>query len=373
MLYCQRHWFRYVCTLIFSRMKRNILAIIASLLTINLCSQETKQQYKVAVIGFYNLENFYDTLDNPIVNDEEFTPGGPKNYNSAIYWDKVSHLATVISQIGIDKNADGAAILGVAEIENDTVLKDLVRHNLLANRKYQMVHYDSKDARGVDVAMLYNPKYFTVEASDKLFVQLPGGSKDAYYTRDILWVKGKLDGDAIHVYVNHWPSRSGGEERSAPARNAAAQVCRNHMDSILKTEPDAKFIVMGDLNDDPTNESVEKIIGAKGDVKNVKAGGMYNPWTRLYKNGIGTLAYQDAWGLFDQIIISYPWLNKNQSGFFFWQQHIFNKEYMVENVGRYKGYPMRTWDGNRYRGGYSDHFPTYLLLVKKIAPPKRGF
>lgn len=354
-------------------MKKTLTSLFASLFAICLCAQDTKQQYKVAVIGFYNLENFYDTVDNPAVNDEEFTPSGPKNYNGTIYKDKVEHLATVISQMGTERNADGPAILGVAEIENDTVLNDLIHHKLLEKRKYSIVHYDSKDARGVDVAMLYNPRYFTVEASDKLFVQLPGGSKDAYFTRDILWVKGKLDGETIHIYVNHWPSRSGGEERSAPARNAAAQVCRNHMDSILKTEPDAKFIVMGDLNDDPVNESVEKIIGARGDIKSVKPGGMYNPWTKLYKDGIGTLAYQDAWGLFDQIMISYPWLNKEQEGFFFWQQHIFNREYMVENVGRYKGYPMRTWDGNRYRGGYSDHFPTYILLAKKIEKVKKGF
>lgn len=354
-------------------MKR--ISFLCSLVLVSffLDAQEAKQQYKMAVIGFYNLENFYDTLNNPMVNDEEFTPAGAKNYNGTIYWDKVDKLATVISQMGADKNPDGAAILGVAEIENDTVLKDLVQHKLLEKRKYRIVHYDSRDIRGVDVGLLYNPKYFTVETSNKLFVQLPGGSKDAYFTRDILWVKGRLDGETIHVYVNHWPSRSGGEERSAPARDAAAQVCRNHMDSILKTEPDAKFIVMGDLNDDPTNNSVANIINAKSKQRDVKTGGMFNPWTELYKKGIGTLAYQDAWGLFDQILVSYPWLGKDQNGFFYYQQHIFNKEYMVENIGKYKGYPMRTWDGNRYRGGYSDHFPTYIVLLKKLVPAKKGF
>ncbi|MFT3845252.1 MAG: endonuclease/exonuclease/phosphatase [Lacibacter sp.] len=348
-------------------MKRsNLLLIILLLTAIGTNGQTTKPQYKMAIAGFYNLENLYDTIDNPKVNDDEFTPAGPKNYNSTIYWDKIQHLATVISQIGTNQNVDGPAILGVAEIENDTVLNDLVRHKLLAKRNYRIVHYDSKDIRGVDVAMLYNPKYFSVEESDKLFVKLPSGTKDAYYTRDILWVKGKLDGETIHVYVNHWPSRSGGEERSAPAREAAARVCRNHMDSILKTEPEAKFIVMGDLNDDPVNNSITKVINAKGKQKDVRKGGMFNPWMELYKNGIGTIAYQDAWGLFDQILISFPWLNKEQKGFFFYQQHIFNKEFMVENVGKYKGYPMRTWDGNTYRGGYSDHFPTYIVLLKRI-------
>lgn len=354
-------------------MKKIFTFFLVAVLSQHMCAQNTKQQYKLAIIGFYNLENFYDTIDNPLVNDEEFTPSGPKNYNSTIYWDKVGKLATVISQMGADQNPDGPALLGVAEVENDTVLNDLVKNKLLEKRKYKIVHYDSKDARGVDVGLLYNPKYFTAEASDKLFVQLPGGSKDAYFTRDILWVKGKLDGETIHIYVNHWPSRSGGEERSAPARDAAAQVCRNHMDSILKSEPDAKFVVMGDLNDDPTNNSVAAIINAKPKTKDVKPGGIFNPWTDLYKKGIGTLAYQDAWGLFDQILISYPWINKEQTGFFYYQQHIFNRDFMVENIGRYKGYPMRTWDGNRYRGGYSDHFPTYIVLLKKLNHVKKGF
>ncbi len=355
------------------RLKKICTLSALLLISVSLFSQTGKQSYKMAIIGFYNLENLFDTIDNPSVNDEEFLPAGAKNYNTKIYLDKLNKLANVISEIGADQTPDGVALLGVAEVENDTVLNHLVQHPLLAKRNYRVMHYDSKDARGIDVGLLYNPKYFKIEASAALYVQLPGGSKDAYFTRDILWVKGLLDGEPIHVYVNHWPSRSGGEERSAPARNAAALVCRSHMDSMLKLEPDAKFIVMGDLNDDPVNHSVAGIIGAKPKIKDVKAGGMFNPWTGYYKKGIGTLAYQDAWGLFDQILISYPWLSKDQTGFFFYQTHIFKKEYMVENVGKYKGYPMRTWDGNRYRGGYSDHFPTYLTFLKKIEAGKKGF
>ncbi len=324
-----------------------------------------KPSFKAAIVGFYNLENLFDTIDNPIINDEEFLPGGDKRYNTAIYTDKLTRLSTVLSQIGTDITPDGLAIIGVAEIENDTVLTDLVNHPLLKKRGYRIVHYDSKDARGVDVGLLYNPRYFTVEASDKLFVQLPGGSKDAYFTRDILWVKGKLDGETIHVYVNHWPSRSGGEERSAPARMAAAAVAKKHMDSIAKADGHQKVVIMGDLNDDPVSPSIAEVLKAKGKAKDVREGGLFNPWMELYKNGIGTLAFQDNWNLFDQIIISYPWLNKEQRGFFFHRQYIFNKEFMMENSGRYKGYPMRTWDGNTYRGGYSDHFPTYIVMLKK--------
>lgn len=355
----------------FTGMKKII--VFSLFLVCSLASFGQKKDYKPIIISFYNLENLYDTVDNTMTSDEEFLPNGPRNYNTAIYFDKLNKLATVISQIGTEMNPDGPAVLGVAEVENDTVLNDLVHQKLIEKRNYKIVHYDSKDARGVDVGLLYNPMYFSVISSDKLFVQLPGGSKDAYYTRDILWVKGKLDGEVVHIYVNHWPSRTGGEKRSAPARNAAAAVCRHHIDSIAKVEPDAKIVVMGDLNDDPINESVSKIIGAKARAEDVTRGGFYNPWTELYKKGNGTLAYQDAWGLFDQIMISYPWLNKAQDGLFFYQQHIFFREYMVENKGRYKGYPMRTWDGNTYRGGYSDHFPTYLIMLKEVKEAKKAF
>jgi hypothetical protein len=138
------------------------------------------------------------------------------------------------------------------------------------------------------------------------------------------------------------------------------------IDSIEAHTPNAKIIVMGDLNDDPINESITKVLGTKGKMEAIKPDGLYNPWVDLYKKGIGTLAYNDAWGLFDQIIISEAWLDKEQSGYFFYQAHIFNKEFLVENMGKYKGYPMRTWDGNTYRGGYSDHFPTYIILLKRV-------
>jgi len=330
---------------------------------------QDKHPYKVAIVAFYNCENFYDTIDDPVVNDDEFTPRSDKQYSSRVYHNKVEKLATVISRMGTDenpKNPDGPAILGVAEIENASVLNDLTHHYLLKKRNYKFVHYDSKDARGIDVALIYNPKYFTVEHSKPLFVRLPGKSKDAYYTRDILWVKGKLNNETIHIYVNHWPSRLGGEERSAPARAAAAMTIKQHMDSIMKVNGEQKVIIMGDLNDDPVSPSLTEVLKAKAEAGNVKPRGLFNPWIGLYKKGIGTLAYQDVWGLFDQIIISYLWLDKEQQGFFFYRQHVFNREFMTENMGKYKGYPMRTWDGNTYRGGYSDHFPTYLIMLKKI-------
>ena len=353
-------------------MKKIILSllILASIKSISQTQVSTKQNYKLAVVAFYNLENFYDTLDDPITSDEEFTPKGERNYNSAIYWNKVGKLASVIKKLGTDDDKypcpDGAAFIGVAEIENDNVLNDLVRDPQIKDRNYKFVHYDSKDRRSVDVGFLYNPKYFTVLDSKPLFVNLPRGSKDAYYTRDVLWVKGLFDGELVHIYVNHWPSRLGGEERSAPGRAAAALVSKKHSDSIMKADGEQKIIIMGDLNDHPTDPSLVKVLKCKSKIADVKEGGLFNPWVDLYKSGIGTLAYQDSWGLFDQIVIGSKWLNKKQDGFFFQKQFIFNREFMTENLGRYKGYPMRTWDGLSYRGGYSDHFPTYLVMLKKV-------
>jgi Endonuclease/Exonuclease/phosphatase family len=344
-------------------MKKTIVAFLTIIAFTGFAQQ--KQNYKVGIIAFYNLENFYDTINNPMVNDDEFTPQGPRSYNTAIYNNKIEKLASVLSQLGTDISIDGPSIIGVAEIENDTVLTDLVNHPLLKQRNYKIVHYDSKDSRGVDVALLYNPKYFTPEQSEALFVALPGNSKDSYYTRDVLWVKGQFNGETIHVMVNHWPSRLGGEERSAPARAAAASVCKIKTEEIYRTEPAAKIVIMGDLNDDPTSPSLTKVLKTKAKADIVLEKELFNPWVDLYKKGIGTLAYQDAWGLFDQIIISHAWLNKQQDGYFYFKPVVFNKEFLVENTGRYKGYPMRTWDGMSYRGGYSDHFPTYLVMLKK--------
>lgn len=325
-----------------------------------------QQTYKSTIVSFYNFENFYDTVFHGHHDDPEFTPTGSKAYTSAVFNDKVKNLATVVSQIGTDVNPDGAALLGTAEIENAAVLDTLLRHPLIANRNYKYVHYDSKDFRGVDVALIYNPKYFKVLNSRPLYVQLPGGSKDAYFTRDILWVKGLLDGEPVNVFVNHWPSRSGGEKRSEPARMAAAKVARAFIDSIGNMEPDAKIILMGDLNDDPVNNSITIGLKAGGDMKKLQLGDLYNPWADFYKSGIGTLAYQDAWSLFDQIIISQSWLDKKQKGFFYYKSNVFKPDFMIENIGQYKGYPKRTYSGDTYNRGYSDHFPTYVVLLKRV-------
>lgn len=321
-------------------------------------------QYRIAAIGFYNLENLFDTLDGPN-NDAEFLPEGANNYTGAVYWDKIGKLSDVLSQIAVDKTPDGLAVIGVAEVENRTVLEDLVKEPKLIKRNYGIVHFDSPDERGVDVGLLYNPKYFKPEFSDALFVELYDADKKPRYTRDILYVKGWFDGDPLHIMVGHWPSRRGGEEASAPGRAKAASVCKHKADSILKTDPNSKIIIMGDLNDDPVSPSVVSVLGAKCDSKRVKPKMLFNPWCDYYQKGIGTLAYNDAWNLFDQIIISHAWLDKKQKGYFFKEALIFRKPWMEQKSGRYKGYPLRTYDFNKYMGGYSDHFPTYIILLKE--------
>ncbi|RFM28786.1 endonuclease/exonuclease/phosphatase family protein [Deminuibacter soli] len=345
-------------------MKYLFTAVLLYNAAIQACAQT--QQYKVAIAAFYNCENFYDTINDAHAKDEEFLPGSSKHYNSRVYHDKVDHLANVIARIGTELNPDGPALLGVSEIENEQVLNDLVQHPLLRKRHYQVVHYDSRDARGVDVALLFNPVYFTLQTSRALPVAVPSGSY-TYYSRDILWVKGLLDGECIQLYINHWPSRRGGEEKSLPARKLAAAICKHHLDSLQALDNTAKCLVMGDLNDDPVSPSITEVLHAREKQEAVKDNDLYNPWISLYKKGIGTLAYQDAWGLFDQIMLNKSWLDKTQPGFFYYQAHVFSQPFLTETSGRYKGYPMRTWDGNNYRGGYSDHFPTYVVLLKRIA------
>ncbi len=346
-------------------MNRILLTISIALISIS-AGYAQKFNYHPAIVGFYNLENFYDTVNNPMVDDEEFLPSAERHYNTHVFLDKVSKLASVLSQIGTDVNPDGLAMFGCAEIENDTVLNILINHKDLRDRHLKIIHYDSPDKRGIDVGFVYNPKYFTPLYSTNLFTKLPGGSKDSYFTRDVLYIKGIMDGDTIHVMVNHWPSRSGGEERSIPARAAAAGVDKRVVDSLMAIDPNTKVIIMGDLNDDPISPSLTKTLGTKGNKNDVKVSGLYNPWVDFYKRGIGTIAYQDAWGLFDQIIISQAWLNKEQKGYFFSKAAIFNKQFLVQTTGKFKDYPKRTWDGTTYNYGYSDHFPTYITLLKKV-------
>ncbi|WP_346236057.1 endonuclease/exonuclease/phosphatase family protein [Niabella insulamsoli] len=341
------------------------LLMMLLLIFFSLFTSRAQSTYKSAVVAFYNIENFYDTIFHGSNDDVSFTPSGRKAYTRQVFNDKLGKIAQVIALIGAQTNPDGAALIGLAEVENKMVLDTLLRHPLIRPRHYQYVHYDSRDFRGVDVALVYNPKYFKVEKSRRIYVPIPARSKEAIYTRDILWVKGKLDGERVNVFVNHWPSRSGGQKRTEPARMMAAKTVRAFMDSLWIIDPSAKMIVMGDFNDDPLNRSITNGLKATDNKALVNPDELYNPWIKMYRSGSGTLAYQDAWSLFDQIIFSASFLNRDQPGFFYYQHRIFKPAFLVETMGKYKGYPMRSYSGDTYRGGYSDHFPAYIVLLKK--------
>lgn len=339
-----------------------VLALLALFVCQSLFSQE-ENAYKIASIGFYNLENLFDTI-NDVENmiSEEFTPNGSKKWTSERYYEKLDHMAFVISKIATDVTPDGIAILGVSEIENRGVLEDLVKDPQIKDRNYKIVHYDSPDRRGVDVGLLYQPKYFEVTSSNSHVYSMEDTN---FRTRDQLVVTGIFDGDEIHVIVNHWPSRSGGEKKSRPKRNAAADLTRHIVDSLFAINKEAKIFVMGDFNDDPVNPSVKDHLRTKGKVGNLEEGDLFNPYFKLYRDGIGSLAYRDNWNLFDQVIVSQGLLGDDRSTYKYYKAKVFNKNFLKQKEGRYAGYPYRTFSGGVYTAGYSDHFPVYVFVIKE--------
>ncbi len=343
---------------------KNFIAVITTLfLSLHLFAQ--KGEFKIAAIGFYNLENLFDTIDSPTTNDADFLPGGRLHWNSEKYWSKQGNLAKVISQLGTERTPDGLALLGVCEIENRSVLEDLVAQPLLKSRNYQIVHYESPDERGIDVGLLYQPKYFTVTGSKSIPVYLFEKDSARDYTRDVLYVSGQFDGEPLHVLVNHWPSRSGGESASAWRRAEAARMCRQVVDSLTALDPNAKIIVMGDLNDDPNNKSLTQVLRAVRSTDKMKAGEMYNPMYDLFMTGEGTLAYRDAWNLFDQMVLSRGLVWKKAGGWQFFKPVVFRRPWLFQEEGAFRGYPLRTFVGDIFLNGYSDHLPVYTLLIKK--------
>ncbi|MDF1697224.1 MAG: endonuclease/exonuclease/phosphatase family protein [Saprospiraceae bacterium] len=346
-------------------MTRVISTIFILLLAICSVSAQ-KDQFKAVSVGFYNLENLFDFERDTTIRDSEFTPWGKRAWTEEKYKEKLANMAYVISQMGIDVTPAGLSILGVSEIENKRVLEDLVKQESIADRNYQIVHRDSPDRRGIDVAMIYNPSHFKVLNVKMENINYIFDDGDTLRTREIMHVEGVLDGDTTHVLVNHWPSRSGGEKRSAPRRNKAAQTCKMIVDSLKAVNPNVKVLVMGDFNDDPTSTSTKGILKAKGKKKDVGERDMFNPMHDYYRRGLGSNAYRDNWSLFDQIILSPGLLDQEQDGYFYYRAIIFNKKYLIQRSGQYKGYPYRTFSGDKYQGGYSDHFPVFVYLVKKV-------
>lgn len=321
------------------------------------------KDYSIAAIGFWNVENLYDTLNDPWKNDEDFTPEGINTWNGKRYWTKIDHLATVISQMATDITLDGLAILGLCEIENKSVVQDLINSPHLKKRNYQFIHIEGPDARGVDPSFVYNPNYFIVKKAVAYHMRLITDS--SHKTRDILVISGLFAGERLTVLVNHWPSRRGGEMLSRANRNVAAKLARHIADSITSEDPKNKVVIMGDLNDDPVNESVKGNIRTYADIQFAKDDEYFNPMEKLYKKGIGTLAWQDSWNLFDQIMLNKAWIPGYYETWQYYSVRIFNKDYLKADHGNFKGYPFRTYSGGSYSGGYSDHFASYIIIARE--------
>lgn len=328
---------------------------------------QVKKAYKIHTVAFYNLENLFDTINDLTKFDEASPMMELKTNRAKVYKNKVQNMARVIADIGLDVTKNSPVVIGVSEVENREVLEDLINDPFLLPKDYGIVHYHSPDERGIDVALLYQKKIFTPISTSthelKIFND-NSGKRD--YTRDQLLVSGKLDGDLMHIIVNHWPSRSGGEARSRPKRVSAAKLSKHIVDSLQAIDPYAKVFIMGDLNDNPTNASVRDVLKAKKDREKVGLKGIYNPYEKFFKDGLGTTAYRDAWSLFDQILITKPLLEKDYSSFRFYQAGIFNKQYLINKKGQYKGYPFRSFSNGGFTDGYSDHFPVYTYVIKEV-------
>ena len=349
--------------------KKNTCLFIVLLFQICTCfSQKNEKKYTIRTIAFYNLENLFDTINDLSINDEASPMMELKFNRSKVYWDKIDKLASTIAQIGLEEAKTSPAVIGVSEVENRSVLEDLIKSKHLIQKKYGIVHYDSPDKRGIDVALLYQKKYFKPLHHEVFNPNIYKNNRKVF-TRDQLLVSGYLDDELIHIIVNHWPSRSGGEAKSRPLREKAAFQNIKIIEKIRTKEENAKIITMGDFNDDPNNTSFKKILKTKRKKKNVRVNDIYNPYENLHRKGFNTLAYRDNLNLFDMILISLPLLDtgkKDFSTFKMYKAMIFNKHFLSDKKGKFKGYPFRSFSNGGYTGGYSDHYPVYMYLIKKI-------
>ena len=397
---------------------KNSFTFIA-VLGISLLFAQQKRQVRAATVGFLNVENLWDTvrsadyidgtkdISNPAFhrsvpldsikylevtdknyagpwNDqalkgkkvvriqggsEEFTPKSAKNYTYKVYKQKLENEAKVISELGRAYTNTAPAVVGLIEVENRQVIEDLVKEPAIAKYDYGIVHYNSYDYRGIDVAFIYQKRRFTPSKSWKKEVKIFGDNGNREYTRDIVVLTGFLDNEKVAFFLNHWPSRRGGEAISLPKRNAAAAILKQQMDSVKALDPATKLFAMGDFNDDPVSSSLKNYLKAVGNPKDLNEDNHYlNLMYPLYKKGVASLAYQDAPNLFDQIIVSanlYSPNNELRKDYTVYKAEIYAPPYLVTKEGSYKGYPFRSWSGDTFTGGYSDHFPAFVVLQKE--------
>ena len=312
-----------------------------------------KKDIKLQTVAFYNLENLFDIYDDKLTNDDDFLPTSTKKWTKKRYERKIYKLGSAISKIGLETTKRPPTLVGLAEVENDLVLKDLIHSQDLSGYNYGYVHYHSKDERGIDVALLYDKDAFKVESSDtySIYIKTLEGERD--FTRDILLVSGILDSDPIHVIVNHWPSRHNGDQETSYKRVIAAKKVLEIIARLKSVHETPDIIVMGDFNDNPNSESIQFL------TENTN---LFNATETLWTRGRGTESHDFQWNLFEQIFISDNLKSAGKKGYHFDHANIFDEKFVTKFHGRFKGQPFRTYVGKKYVGGFSDHFPIYIIL-----------
>lgn len=347
------------------KLKRILAAVLVSLgiagLAVTAQNNQTPARPSLYGVAFYNLENLFDTINNNGKYDHEFSPSGNNKWDSHKYWSKINNMAYAISQLTTKSTPLGPAVIGVSEVENRTVLEDLVKADAIKDRNYQIVHHDSPDLRGIDVGLLYNPSMFKLINVTNHYLHIESLPK--FRTRDQMCVVGLLGPARVAIIVNHWPSRRGGTEQSSWLREAAASLTRHITDSLLKIDPHMGIIVMGDLNDDPDNKSCSVVLNATKKMEDAQPGAFYNPFWKKLDDGIGSYMYRGGWDLFDQIIVGYQFLPQGDNPLEFVTSKVWNdKDFLKQQTGQYKGYPLRTFSSGVWMNGYSDHLPTEIFL-----------
>lgn len=328
----------------------------------------SQKKYDIKTVAFYNLENLFDTENDTLIDDEASPMMEIKENREEIYQKKLNNMAKVISEIGEDEAKNSPVILGVAEIENRKVLEDLIATDYLKSKNYSIIHYNSPDLRGIDVGFLYQPSFFRPTHHEAFELKLWESNGMRIYTRDQLLVSGYLGDELIHIIVNHWPSRRGGEEKSRPTREKAAYLNTQIIEQIKLTDPNPKVIIMGDLNDDPINTSLKEVLKTKAIKSEVQEGDIYNPMEDMFRRGQNTLVYRDNINLFDQIMFTSPLLTTTNdfSSYKMYKANVYNPQYLTTQTGKYKGYPFRSWGYGGFTDGYSDHYPVYIYLIKDV-------
>ncbi|MBE0676615.1 MAG: hypothetical protein IH591_18315 [Bacteroidales bacterium] len=344
---------------------RYSITFIALFVTVALAAQNLPQAKSGITVAFYNVENLFDTNDDEGTGDDEYLPGSAKQWDEKRFGKKVKDIAETLGSLN---KTELPGIIGLAEVENRNVLDRLVDESPLKRGKYGIVHSDSPDERGIDVALLYRPDEFTMLESRTISVVFSFLPEDK--TRDILYVKGVMDdGLTYHIYVNHWPSRSGTERESEMRRFSAAAALRKDIDNILNFENDARIIIMGDFNDEPTNRSLMQVLNATNKRRNYNYRDLFNMMYDAHNEGTsGSIAWRGNWQMFDQIIVSFSILSENEgyhTGYESGQVYSSDEILFTDPETGFRG-PNRTYGGDTYYGGVSDHLPIFVVFRKGL-------